>query len=1148
MRRVGISTAQESHVFQLLSAILHLSAVEFELDVLAGDQSARIKSNEPLLNAAGLLEVLPETLQAALTYKSALVGQMLTTDILNVEEAFEARDALCNCIYGFVVGWVEERCNSALTGARAGSASRAEEIVGRIAILDVPGLENRQVKDVSNGIFQFTSNYVAERVNETILHSEFVQGRQLLKLEGLGGAGPEPAYVNTTPCIQLISAPGTGIFALLDELLLDPSKNQLMGRRTSITVDAAAKVIATLSLQHQNSPFYSSSGGNSFAVNHYLNPISYAVVEVLKHNRTAVRADFVKVLTETRAPFLRDILQASVRAEEQVAGNVNSTIRGLQLRSKARFALIANENESTAIVNEGMMQCATHTAEVVSTLDDILQYTVSSRKWYVQCIRPDAACKPWRWSTKKVEVQVNGMQLPALASLHQRSGRLTVSMDYEQVVARYHSAVLGPETADLDVADDNVGRARRKVEALLAKLQIGPTQTKFGSSAIFFGEAAFARLEDSLRYPRLAQYVDNGGLYLEDADTNSQVSRSTIPAATVNLEKGIGSIPIDNVVAASDRGAAPGSNASKPTEKLTKDRRRWLRWVKFCTFWVPEVLLIRWGGMKLADVRLAWKEKFALVCIAFWMSAFLIFLVTAFGKVLCPTQAVYNLTELRAQTTMFTAINGAVYDLRSYQHTDSNDIYQKYAGGIADNFFPKSTALSQCLLQVGDPFGCGSSCIPSGWTAPPCAAPSSSGTATTYCHNFVSFYADVVSQKQPIIWSGAVGYVKADVAAYNSYDSATGTGPGIWGYVGNDIYDWSLMVEMPNLSSETQGKIRSNRGGDMSAAFAALPKGAQNCLSRYSRAGVIDTRNNTQCQASTYSLLFLTLAICAISAAKFLMALNISSKRTPEDQDRYVILQVPCYTEGEDSLRKTIDSLALLKYVDDRKLIFLICDGVIKGAGNDLSTPELVLSILGQEWDDRESFSFISIGEGLKQHNKARVYSGWYSIQARYIPYVVVVKCGSEAEIGVPKPGNRGKRDSQIILMKYLNKLHFNKPMLPLELELTRQIQTFIGVDPIAYEYCLVDFFCFKEKSMAKIVMSGLKQMVDADTEVLPDSLNRLIAVMLHDATIMGLCGETDISNEMDSWITMSQVYEYYISHHLAKQFESTVCFFYYGV
>ena len=80
------------------------------------------------------------------------------------------------------------------------------------------------------------------------------------------------------------------------------------------------------------------------------------------------------------------------------------------------------------------------------------------------------------------------------------------------------------------------------------------------------------------------------------------------------------------------------------------------------------------------------------------------------------------------------------------------------------------------------------------------------------------------------------------------------------------------------------------------------------------------------------------------------------------------------------------------------------------------------------------------------------------------------------------------------------------------------QMKNVIGVDPSNYEFIL---------------------MVDADTEVLPDSLNRMVSCMVHDAKIVGLCGETMLANEKGSLITMMQVYEYYISHHLAKAFES---------
>ena len=62
---------------------------------------------------------------------------------------------------------------------------------------------------------------------------------------------------------------------------------------------------------------------------------------------------------------------------------------------------------------------------------------------------------------------------------------------------------------------------------------------------------------------------------------------------------------------------------------------------------------------------------------------------------------------------------------------------------------------------------------------------------------------------------------------------------------------------------------------------------------------------------------------------------------------------------------------------------------------------------------------------------------------------------------------------------------------------------------------------------------------MDADTKVYPDSLTRMIAAMAHDHEIMGLCGETKIANKTQSWVSMIQVFEYYISHHMSKAFES---------
>jgi hypothetical protein len=64
---------------------------------------------------------------------------------------------------------------------------------------------------------------------------------------------------------------------------------------------------------------------------------------------------------------------------------------------------------------------------------------------------------------------------------------------------------------------------------------------------------------------------------------------------------------------------------------------------------------------------------------------------------------------------------------------------------------------------------------------------------------------------------------------------------------------------------------------------------------------------------------------------------------------------------------------------------------------------------------------------------------------------VVVVKVGKPSER--PKPGNRGERDSQILLLHYLNRVHFDAPVSPLELESYHHMRNVIGIDPAFYEY-----------------------------------------------------------------------------------------------
>ncbi|EJD51949.1 glycosyltransferase family 2 protein [Auricularia subglabra TFB-10046 SS5] len=574
-------------------------------------------------------------------------------------------------------------------------------------------------------------------------------------------------------------------------------------------------------------------------------------------------------------------------------------------------------------------------------------------------------------------------------------------------------------------------------------------------------------------------------------------------------------------------------------------RRRWLALVWLLTWWLPTPFLSWFGRMKRMDVRQAWREKLAINLIIWFLCGCTVFVIAVLGNLICPREYVFNADELSSHAVennpkhVYTAIRGEVFDLSAIAkvHFATIPVVQpkpilKYGGQDIARLFPvQVSALCNGINGRVSPW----------LTLDPVNATGSIATDSQY-HDFRAWSSDyrpdwyfeqmtVMRYKYRVGFVGFTNTVLRDmagagriVAVYNNIV-----------YELTNYVNFGLGIKVPREQQAPGGIDKNiidqsiiqlfqlNSGHDITKKLDELPldrdvKYRQKiCLRNLFAIGKVDHRNSPQCQFATYILLALSIVMVSIIGFKFLAALHFGAPRAPEDHDKFVICQVPCYTEGEDSMRHTIDSLAKLRYDDKRKLLFIICDGNIVGSGNDRPTPRIVLDILGADPNlDPEPLSFLSLGEGAKQHNMGKVYSGLYECGGHVVPYLVVVKVGKPTER--QRPGNRGKRDSQMVLMHFLNKVHFNAPMNPLELEIYHQIKNVIGVNPTFYEYLLV---------------------VDADTTVEPLSLNRLVSAMIHDKKLIGVCGETSLANSKQSIITMMQVYEYFISHHLAKAFES---------
>ncbi|KAF5373421.1 hypothetical protein D9615_009450 [Tricholomella constricta] len=593
-----------------------------------------------------------------------------------------------------------------------------------------------------------------------------------------------------------------------------------------------------------------------------------------------------------------------------------------------------------------------------------------------------------------------------------------------------------------------------------------------------------------------------------------------------------------------DKEVLPGEIQDGETTEVLKESSARRKWVALCwilTFWVPSPFLTWFGRMKRMDVRQAWREKLA-INILIWLScAGAIFVIAVLGLLICPTEHVFNSVELASHSStlnpnnVLTAIRGEVFDLTSIAAIHNRVVpvipaktILKYGGQVADNIFPVQVS---ALCNGVD-----------GNVSPYIVLDSRNVTdPNAQYHDFRAFtndsrpdwYFESMVRMRYGARRGFVGYTPKEIRNMAN----TGKSVGIYNGL---LYDVTNYLQSPPAVRAPYGQqapptnpnfmhaavldvFKFSAGRDITkeldnlAIDPVILARQKICLRNLFTIGKVDNRNSTQCQFSTYLLLSLSIIMITVIGFKFLASINFSAARAPEDHDKFVICQVPCYTEGDASLRRTIDSLAQMKYDDKRKLLLIICDGMIVGSGNDRPTPRIVLDILGADPNlDPEPLSFLSLGEGAKQHNMGKVWSGLYECSGHVVPYLVVAKVGKPTERS--RPGNRGKRDTQMLVMHFLNKVHFNAPMNPLELEMYHQIKNVIGVNPTFYEYLF---------------------MVDADTTVDPFSVNRLISAMIHDKKLLGVCGETELANAKQSLITMMQVYEYFISHHMAKAFES---------
>lgn len=237
----------------------------------------------------------------------------------------------------------------------------------------------------------------------------------------------------------------------------------------------------------------------------------------------------------------------------------------------------------------------------------------------------------------------------------------------------------------------------------------------------------------------------------------------------------------------------------------------------------------------------------------------------------------------------------------------------------------------------------------------------------------------------------------------------------------------------------------------------------------------------------------------------------------------YTLLFIPCYAESSETLRQTFDSLARASYPDTRKLLFFVCDGLVKSRSDSKETYICILDALGySSTEDRETRAYISLGQGSRRVNYAKVYAGFYESGRNRVPFLMIVKVGApnEALSATRAPGNRGKRDSMVIVLSFLERcmnLAHNR-ITPLEFELFNLCYNLLGIDPREFKYMLV---------------------TDADTQVQDDVVLRMVSRLEADPKILAINGHIRPANPEENIVTMLQIFPLYMTFYSGLAYEA---------
>ncbi|XP_008287954.1 unconventional myosin-Va-like [Stegastes partitus] len=433
---LGIGESDQMEIYQILSAILHLSNVDVKDQ--SADRCSILPDNAHLIVFCELMGVPCEEMAHWLCHRKLKTTTETYVKSVSKMNAVYGRDALAKHIYARLFSRIVGSINHALK-----SAVKQHSFIG---VLDIYGFETFDV----NSFEQFCINYANEKLQQQFnLHVFKLEQEEYMKEEI---PWTLIDFYDNQPCINLIEAK-LGILDLLDEECKMPKGSD----------DTWAQKLYNTLLK-QNAHFDKPRLSNrAFIIHHFADKVEYQCEGFLEKNKDTVNEEQINVLKNSKF----DLLLKLFEDDEKPTSSANK-------RSSTTGRAGPSQRDNKKTVGLQFRQS-------LHLLMDTLNATTPH---YVRCIKPNDDKAPFTLDPVRAVQQLRACGI--LETIRISAAGFPSRWTYQEFFSRYRV---------LMKQKDALRDKKQTCKNLLEKLIKDQEKYQFGKNKIFFRAGQVAYLE-----------------------------------------------------------------------------------------------------------------------------------------------------------------------------------------------------------------------------------------------------------------------------------------------------------------------------------------------------------------------------------------------------------------------------------------------------------------------------------------------------------------------------------------------------------------------------------------------------------------------------------------------------------------------------